>query len=269
MMKATHVGVDMMDIMVCGALPPYNLLLGGKLVSMLLCSPEVTQYYGRRYRSQVSIIASSMKGKPVIRKPNLVLLCTTSLYGLKSSQYNRVKIPLQEIGNRSDGSIAYEELGRSDGYGTYHFSRETIQLGSALISRRKNSRPVNSIFGEGVNPLMRKIREALDTVGLQSDGILKHGNCRITYGIRLAKNFREVLLGLNRHASYLLPQEHASRRTEMISQYWLRRWLSRRITIPRILEEVSKHTLSYPMTHGAMVPLLPDEGEDLSELLWE
>ena len=44
MIKADHIGVDMMDITVCGAVAPYNALLGGKLICMLLTSPEVTQY---------------------------------------------------------------------------------------------------------------------------------------------------------------------------------------------------------------------------------
>lgn len=160
MIKAERVGVDMLDITVCGAIAPYNSLLGGKLVCMLLCSPEVTQYYAKRYANQTSIIASAMKGKPVVRKPNLVLLCTTSLYGVGSSQYNRVKIPLNQIGIDSMESVLYKDLGHSHGFGTYHFSRQTIQLGSNLNSRKKEGRRVNSIFGEGVNPLMRKIRES-------------------------------------------------------------------------------------------------------------
>ena len=38
--KAMHVGIDMLDITVCGAIPPYNGILGGKLVAMLLTSPR-------------------------------------------------------------------------------------------------------------------------------------------------------------------------------------------------------------------------------------
>ncbi|MCA1624113.1 MAG: DUF4338 domain-containing protein, partial [Acidobacteria bacterium] len=89
LIKAKHVGIDMMDIVVCGAIAPYNVVLGGKLVCMLLGSPEVVKYYAAKYQKQPSIIASSMKGSPVRRPHNLVLLCTTSLYGVGSSQYNR------------------------------------------------------------------------------------------------------------------------------------------------------------------------------------
>lgn len=270
MVKAEHVGVDMMDITVCGAVAPYNLLLGGKLVCMLLCSPEVTNYYAKRYYDQVSVIASAMKGSPVRRKPNLVLLCTTSLYGVGSSQYNRVRIPADAVGGQSKDKIAYKELGHSEGFGTYHFSRETLKLGSTLISRRKDGRLVNSIFGEGVNPLMRKVREALEFVGLKSDDLLLHGNRRVTYGVVLARNFGEVLLGLETRPAYLIPQTMARHRTGMIVDYWRKRWLSSRLTKPGILDEIAKHTLTYPIMHGAVVPR-PNESDDIGYLaaLWE
>lgn len=266
MIKAEHVGIDMMDITVCGAIAPYNALLGGKLVCMMMCSPEVVSYYENRYRDQTSIIASAMKGQPVARKPSLVLLCTTSLYGVGSSQYNRVKIPLAELGLGSPAFIQYKELGHSHGFGTYHFSRETIQLGSVLNSRKKEGRRVNSIFGEGVNPLMRKIRESLDFVGLNSEGLLQHGNKRVTYGIQLADNFREILLGRARAAKYLIPRTKLKTRSKQIAHYWQKRWLLPRITRPEVLEEVSKHNLTYPPSHGAMVPIPADYQmfEDLS-----
>jgi hypothetical protein len=261
MVKAEHVGIDMLDITVCGALAPYNLLLGGKLVCMLLCSPEVTQYYSKRYARQVSIIASACKGKPVIRKPNLVLICTTSLYGVGSSQYNRVKIPLEKLGGRQGEEILFENLGHSYGFGTYHFSKETIKIGSVIISRRTNSRRVNSIFGEGVNPLMRKIREALDVVGLQSDELLQHGNRRVTYGVRLARNYRAVLTGFDKRPSYLIPQSNARHHSAEIADHWRRRWLSPRTGRAGILDAVAQHNLAYPIRHGAAVPL-PSNGNE-------
>lgn len=267
MIKAEHVGVDMMDITVCGAIAPYNHLIGGKLVCMLLCSPEMTQYYNERYSEQTSIIASGMKGESVTRKPNLVLLCTTSLYGVGSSQYNRVKIPLKKLGIYSKESVIYKDLGHSYGFGTYHFSKKTIELGNLLNSRKKGERKVNSIFGEGVNPLMRKIRESINSIGLDSENLLLHGNKRVTYGIQLARNFRNILLGIERKPNYLVPQKNAKRMSDKIASYWIKRWLAPRIQRPEILSAVEQHTLNYPINHGAIVPLpteLDEESENLN-----
>jgi hypothetical protein len=253
--KSHHVGIDMMDIIICGAVAPYNALLGGKLVCMLLCSPEIVGMYQRRYGAQESIIASSMRGKPVVRVPQLVLLGTTSLYGIGSSQYNRVRIPCQRIGGSDGEHIVYEKLGKSEGYGSYHFGELTVSLGDTILARQNDGRRVNSIFGEGVNPRMRKLREAFEIVGLPSDEILQHRNPRIVYGVPLARNFKDVLLGLASIPEYVIPQSMAEERTRLIADYWRERWLLRRIRRLEVLEQVAKHNLAYPVTHGARVVL--------------
>jgi hypothetical protein len=262
--KAEHVGIDMMDIVVCGAVSPYNVLLGGKLVCMLLCSPEVVGFYTRRYKKQISVIASSMKGSAVIRRPHLVLLSTTSLYGVGSSQYNRVRIPCDGIGGTAGEQIEYLRLGSSKGFGTYHLSSVTTEIAERLVERRTSGRQVNSIFGEGANPRMRKLREAFDRVGLPSDDMLRHGNPRVIYGVTLARNFREILLGFDKTPSYYLPASDEKKQSSYICEYWRKRWLLGRIRRAEILQEVSRHTLSYPMKHGARVPMQnKEEGEYL------
>ena len=65
--KADRVGIAMADITVCGAVAPYNPILGGKLVSMLAASPEVVTAYREKYVAQESEIASSMAGHPIVR----------------------------------------------------------------------------------------------------------------------------------------------------------------------------------------------------------
>lgn len=63
--RKCKIGSNMMDIIVCGSIPPYNQLLGGKLVSILACSPRVISDYTHRYERQISEIASRMKGERV------------------------------------------------------------------------------------------------------------------------------------------------------------------------------------------------------------
>lgn len=262
LVKAQRVGIDMMDITVCGAVAPYNALLGGKLVCMLLAGHEVVEYHRRKYEAQASVIASSMKGAAVRRPPRLVFLGTTSLYGVGSSQYNRVKVPCPEVRGRAGEVLEYKRLGLSKGYGSFHFSGTTIGLIDVLLARRDGGRRVNSLFGEGVNPLLRKIREALEYLQLPSDSILNHGNPRVVYGVALARNFRDVLLGFEDEADYLIPPGNPRRSTQYLASFWRRRWLAPRVARPEILESVKAHTLAYPVTHGARVrvPLQPSNG---------
>lgn len=255
LLKAERVGINMMDITVCGAIAPYNTLLGGKLVCMLLCSPEVVREYRGRYGGQESLIASSMRGRSVRREAKLTLLCTTSLYGSSLSQYSRVKVPAQHIGGQQNEVLEYRELGVSEGFGSFHFSAETLRLIEILLSRSNYARKVNSIFGEGVNPLMRKIREGLSILGLPGDELLRHGNKRVVYGVALARNFREVLIGLSAQPEYLLPMTKLKCRTELLADYWRQRWLLKRLQKFGVLEEVQRHTCVYPIQHGAQVKL--------------
>lgn len=265
--KAERVGINIMDITVCGAVAPYNSLLGGKLMCLLLCSPEVGEAYAKRYASQPSLIASCMKGVPVVRKSRLVVLGTTSLYGHSSSQYNRLKVPTELINGTPQQVLEYKHLGLSVGYGSFHLSNETVDIMSVLLGRVSGGRRVNSIFGEGVNPLMRKIREALDLVGMPSEDILLHGNQRIVYGVALASNVQDFFLGLDKTPKYLVPQDDPHATTRQLIGFWISRWLSGRIRRPEVLEQVRANGKDFPVIHGARVNLPFDDSDEQQMLL--
>ena len=91
--KQQAVAENVMEVITCGAVSPYQELLGGKLVAMLMTSPQVVNDVKRRYSGKVSLIASGMAGHPIRRTPALSLLTTSSLYSVGSAQYNRVRVP--------------------------------------------------------------------------------------------------------------------------------------------------------------------------------
>lgn len=252
--KADRVGIVMADISVCGAVPPYNVLLGGKLVAMLATSPEVVAEYRRRYGKAVSEIASGMTGREVIRRPDLAFLSTTSLYG-GSSQYNRIAIPCDRLGGAKGALVRYEETGRSEAYGTSHFSDETVEALEVLCGQEGNGLRVNSVFGEGQSPKMRKIRQGLEKIGFPSDPLLRHGRRRVVYCVPLIRNVRDFLIGLDSKPDYLVPQEHPRDATDAIARWWQERWLSGRSLRPESMAALREHTLVYPIRHGARVSL--------------
>lgn len=167
--RKCKIGSNMMDIIVCGSIPPYNQLLGGKLVSILACSPRVISDYTHRYERQISEIASRMKGERVIRDSHLVYLGTTSLYAVGSSQYNRIKVPL------NNGSLLeFREMGVTEGYGTVFFSKETTALFSKILELQDGGKRINHVFGEGTSPRFRMISRGLSSIGIRADAFLKH-----------------------------------------------------------------------------------------------
>lgn len=262
--KADRVGIAMADITVCGAVEPYNQILGGKLVSMLATSPAVITAYRSRYKEHESEIASSMAGRSIGRPAQLVFLGTTSLYGIGSSQYNRLKLPAELLGGQIGEHIQFHKLGKSDAYGTSQFSAETVAALVTLVQQTNNGRRVNSIFGEGVSPKLRKLREGLGLLGLPEGALLQHGRQRIIYGVPLIRNLKEYLLGLDDKPEYLVNLEHPERATDAIVRWWTERWLSKRIMNNQVLERLEQHGSVRPIRHGARV-VLPDADPSLLE----
>lgn len=252
--RADRVGIAMADITVCGAIQPYNALLGGKLIAMLATSPEVIAAYRQRYDTAESQIASSMAARPIVRPATLVFLGTTSLYGVGSSQYNRIRISAQRLGGRVGEEIRFLELGRSQAFGTSQYSSRTIAALMDLVHQANGGQRVNSIFGEGVSPKLRKVRMGLEILQFSPEHLLRHGRRRIVYGVTVARNAREVLLGMEDNPDYLFSY-WGPEATNATADWWRERWLSRRIEEERVLCQVETHTLVRPVQHGARVNL--------------
>ena len=236
--RKCKVGSNMMDIIVCGAIPPYNELLGGKLVSILSCSPVVIKDYTEKYANQISVIASRMKGQKVIRDSNLVFLGTTSLYAMGSSQYNRIKAPL------STGSqVEFREMGITEGFGTVYFSNVTTNLFSRILVIQDGGKKINHVFGEGTSPRFRMIGRGLKSIGIRAESFLKHYSPRIVYSISLAKNTNRFLLGLDDVPDFgydIHSTQEVQKHTQELIDYWYERWLLMRIKSIDIDERLSR-----------------------------
>jgi len=254
--KQEHIGSSMMDIIICGAIPPYSHLLGGKLVCMLLASPEVRMDYRDRYEAMPSEIASMMRGTGHAKRADLVFLGTTSLYHVGSSQYNRVRVPASVAGGTA-GEIRYERLGETRGYGSVHFSERTRELLEAICKDDKGASLITRTFGEGVNPKLRLVREGLAAIGVDQDHFLRHQCRRIIYGVQLAKNTGEYLRNEATTPEFILPaetREQAQSCTRNIAAQWIRRWMAPRAKSHDVLDRVATTTQrELHMSNAALV----------------
>lgn len=237
--KKRRVGINMMDIIVCGALPPYNFLLGGKLVAMLMASPKVVWDYKYKYAKYISYIASEMKRAEVRREPKLVFLGTTSLYHVGSSQYNRIAIPISGNGEK----IRYQQMGKTLGHGSVHFSAETIEALNALQIYSKSAVLINNHFGEGVNPKLRRVSAGLAQIGLENvEYFTNHRSRRVVYGVPLGRAAYRFLRGETSDPEYFFDcdsEERIEATTQTIIQHWLERWFLMRAQQTNVLSKVA------------------------------
>jgi hypothetical protein len=202
-----------MDAYVLGALPPYNYLLGGKLISYMLASNEVRELFRRKYKNKVTNILKRKASR-------LACIFTTSLYG-KSSQYNRIKF---------NDQLLYVPIGKTKGYGTLHLTDETFDAMRDLLTAHKIL--VTNRFGDGPIWRMRVIRTASELLGFNSDFLLCHSFQRNIYAIPLAHNFSEFLKGEHSRLNYF------NYPLSSLVEHWRTRWLTQRKTNPDVKRNV-------------------------------
>jgi len=156
-----------------GALPPYNGLLGGKMVALALTCNEVREAYRKKYENSITIL----KNRKL--KPDLLFITTTSAFG-KSSLYNRLKY---------NGEMVAECLGYTQGSGSFHIPEILYEeILKFLMSRGTN---VARGYGHGPSRKLRLISLGLHHLGLPS--FEYHGIKREFYLFPLVKNLREVI----------------------------------------------------------------------------
>ena len=110
-------------------------MLGGKLVALLLLSPQVAADNHRRYGAEPAIIRSQLRNAPVVPDNTLVWLGTTSLFSHGSSQYERLRLPAGAIAPEQE-EIRYRYLGETTGYGTVQFADDTVRALNNVMRRR-------------------------------------------------------------------------------------------------------------------------------------
>jgi len=156
-----------------GALPPYNELIGGKMVALALTCNEIREAYKRKYRDYVSII------KQRKLEPELLFITTTSAFG-RSSLYNRLKYK---------GEVVAQCLGYTQGSGTFHIPE---RLYDELLEFLKDQGiDVSRGYGHGPSRKLKLISLALKYLGLPN--FEYHGIKREFYLFPLVKNLKEVI----------------------------------------------------------------------------
>jgi len=180
-----------------GALPPYNEILGGKMVALALTANEVRKAYERKYINRKTII------KERVIEPELLFITTTSAFG-KSSLYNRLKY--------KDELVAIS-LGYTKGSGTFHIPED---LYCEIIEFLSNI-GINTARGYGHGP-SRKLK--LVSLAFKYLGLPKfeyHGIKREFYLFPLVKNLKEVITKKQ-------PPIYVNRPFTELVDFWKKRW---------------------------------------------
>jgi hypothetical protein len=197
--RKTELVNQTMDIQTLGSVPPYNRLLGGKLVALAAASNEVRQVYRRKYSGRTTVMEKR------VLPPHLVALTTTSAFG-RSSLYNRLTY---------NGIAIAESLGYTEGYGTFHLMELYPLFRKFLESQGISTR---GGFGTGPRRKWQTMARALEKLGLSAD-LLRHGVKREVFLFRLVDNLEAYMEGREAEPVYRdLP-------FSKLVAWWRERWL--------------------------------------------
>jgi len=192
----------LMDGFVIGAVPPYNFILGGKLVASLVASKKVYKDFRAKYFNTRAIISRKLF------KKNITAITTTSAYG-KSSMYDRIKIP--------EGT-EYLHCGWTSGSGEFQFLNGTYKklydYAKALDASGKREE-----WGNGIRNRRVAVLSVLKKVGLSKD-LLYHGIKREIFIVPFGDNWKEYLLGKDKKLRLFKRSEIRD-----ISEYMVNRWI--------------------------------------------
>jgi hypothetical protein len=200
--------VGIMDAYVLGAIPPYNMLLGGKAVACLVRSRDVMDDFGKSYGDSVGIISGKAKNA------SLLAVTTSSSMG-RSSVYNRLKLA---------GELYFRSIGYTLGWGHFHITEELFLQMREFLRLRDHHYADQHEYGSGPNWRLRTIKAALIELGV-NESVLRHGIRREVFIAPLAANAFEIL-----KEGKGVPNTTALGSVEEISRKAVNRWM-----IPRAL----------------------------------
>jgi Domain of unknown function (DUF4338) len=232
--------VNVMDAYVLGALPPYNMLLGGKVVASLIRTKEVRDAFRAKYARTTGIISKQRKNA------SLVIVTTTSALG-RSAVYDRLAL---------DGVRYFESVGFTEGWGHFHVPDRLFSDMRRYLELVGHPYSSDHSFGEGPNWRLRTVRAVLESIGMDGD-LLKHGVRREVFICKLAKNAYSVLKGTARHPVYVNLLNANEVAAQALERWVIRRSLTRpeyqlwhRSAIKAMLNPTGQSTLSLPKDPG-------------------
>ena len=206
-----------------GALPPYNELLGGKMIALSLTSNEIRESYENKYKNRETLLRKR------ILPSRLLFVTTTSAYG-KSSVYERIKY---------GGDKVSQFMGFTAGSGTFHIPNRLYE--KLLSFLEKKGYNVERGFGTGVSRKLRLINLALRKLDL------KHFSFHnIKRGYYLFSNVRNLESVIHNNE---MAQWHY-RPFDELAIFWMKRWCLprslrvmkwRRFNVEKYFDNVQKY----------------------------
>jgi len=180
-----------------GALPPYNMLLGGKLVAMMMATNQIRKKFKKKYDKLRTIL----KDREI--PADLLFITTTGAYG-KSSVYSRLKM---------NGDEVAKFLGYTKGTGSFHIPNFIYE--DMIVFLKNQNLEVQRGYGNGPSRKIRLIDQAMTLLGFKNG--INHSIKRSVYLFPFASNVNEVIAKGEK-------PKWIKRSQQDVAKFWKERW---------------------------------------------
>ena len=190
---------NVMSAYLLGAVPPYNKLLGGKLIALLAGSREIVDHFKRKYKDAETVIR---KRKPLAE---LVAIDTMGAFG-QSAVFHGLK--------------EWKFLGYTAGYSHFHITNEMWSLIFDIAKEMK-------LLGDNIwdfqqsNRKMSILVKLFDRLGINRSYLLSYQ--RAYYFRPLIQNYKEFLTRQTDEPVYI------NRTAQEYIEIWKHKWLPKAV----------------------------------------
>ncbi len=192
---------NIMEAYILGSLPPYNLILGGKLTASLVSSSCIISDFRKKYRGKKSLISGEIfDGK-------LAAVTTTSALG-RSSLYDRISI---------ENGAKFLHVGWTSGSGDFHFLSEFYDE-LLLLAKTSPNRIKNPKWGNGIRNRREVINYALKVLDLPRN-LVYHNIKRELFLVPMGEKYKEFLNEKSKIVNYY------GLSVDEITAFMKRRWV--------------------------------------------
>jgi hypothetical protein len=211
------------ELVICGALPPFGSLLAGKLVASMGCHPRIRDFVDRDFGIIAKEIFDTSMLSEYLPKSGTLLVTTKGLYPGHSSQYNGVNFPVT-VGEK--GKLL--KIGDTVGQTTSHLAAKTMKY-AALSSDSIGVTAVSRIYGSGGGKRQRTISNAVRALGLPNELAFAYIS-RPIYAYSLVSNLDRVILFNEVPLWRTSPYDNIEGQNEYCTdalKIWRDKWLSK------------------------------------------
>jgi hypothetical protein len=208
------------EVVICGALPPFGNLLGGKIVAMMMNHPLVRATLDRDIGVLLAGSFDVLKIEKWLPRFGPLLTTTKGLFPNHSAQYNRVRLP------SGKSTLKLEKLGLTQGQTMSHISDRSMNF-AVEINERMGEKGISREYGSGGAKRQRILQSAARIVGLDTDSLYAHVT-RPVYGTLFVSNSQGVVLGGEspEWKDNYMPNQTTEEYETLVMEMWRDKWLS-------------------------------------------